>query len=79
MNYKEIYMEKYLAGSDLDCFQGSFKTSINTITITKHYSNLRLMWYRSNGVGMNVDLVGAMHTGKVSEMDNLVLFLYLFI
>lgn len=43
MNYKEIYMEKYLAGPDLDCFQGSFKTSINTIIITKHYSNLHLM------------------------------------
>lgn len=43
MNYKEIYMEKYLAGSDLDCFQGSFKTLINTITITEHYSNLHLM------------------------------------
>lgn len=25
MNYKEIYMEKYLAGSDLDGFPGSSK------------------------------------------------------
>lgn len=30
MNYKEIYMEKYLAGSDLDGFPGSFQTWINT-------------------------------------------------
>lgn len=31
MNFKEIYMEKYLAGSDLGCFQGSFKPLVNTI------------------------------------------------
>lgn len=43
MNYKEIYMEKYLAGSDLDGFPGRFQTWINTITITKHYSDLHLM------------------------------------
>jgi len=32
------------------------------------------MEYQSNGVGMNFGLIGAMHIGKVSEMDNLVLF-----